>query len=139
MLYDTQGRAEENVKAIKTNVKGFFAYGRARQNTKAKAVPFLDPETGIPNPDPDFAAKILSDQYSSVFTQPRAEHSVNNFEEFFSGGLEWRQQHQGMPLFQDIKFTEQYIELATKELKSSSSPGPDGVQHLCLKQPVGSL
>ena len=38
MLYDTQGRAEENkvVKAIKTNVKAFFAYGRARQNTKAK-------------------------------------------------------------------------------------------------------
>ena len=108
MLYDTQGRAEENkvVKAMKTNVKAFFAYGRARQNTEAKVGPFLDPETGTPNPDPDFAAKLLSEQYSSVFTQPRAEFLVNNVEEFFSGGLEWRQQHQGKPLFQDIKFTE---------------------------------
>ena len=135
MIYNTQGRAEENkvVKAMKTNVKAFFAYGRARQNTKAKVGPFLDPETGTPNPDPDFAAKLLSEQYSSVFTQPRAEYSVNNVEEFFSGGLEWRQQHQGMPLFQDIKFTELDIELASKELKTSSSPGPDGVPAILLK------
>jgi hypothetical protein len=58
---------------------------------------------------------------------------VNNVEEFFSGGLDWRQQQQGMPLFQDIKFTELDIELASKELKTSSSPGPDGVPATLLK------
>ena len=29
---------------------------------------------------------------------------------FFSGGVEWRQQLQGMPILQNIKFTEHNIE-----------------------------
>ena len=133
--YDKQGWEEENkvVNEMKTNVKAFYAYGRARQKTKAKVGPFLDPVTGVPNSDPDYAAKVLSEQYSSVFTSPRPEYLVDNLEEFFSGGTEWRQQHQGRPLLKDIKFTEQDIEWACKELKSSSSPGPDGVPALLLK------
>ena len=118
---------------MKTNAKAFFAYGRAKQKTKAKVGPFLDPASGIPSPDPDFAAKLLSDQYSSVFTTPRPEYIVDDLEEFFSGGSEWRQQHQGRPLLNDIKFTEMDIEMACKELKTSSSPGPDGVPSVLLK------
>ena len=47
--YDTQGWEEEYkvVKAMQTNIKAFFAYGKARQKTKAKVGPFLDPNTGI--------------------------------------------------------------------------------------------
>ena len=133
--YDIQGWNDESrvVNAMKTNAKAFFAYGRAKQKTKAKVGPFLDPVTGIPNPDPDFAANLLSDQYKSVFTTPRPEYAVNDLEEFFSGGSEWRQQHQGRPLLNDIKFTEVDIEMACKELKSSSSPGPDGVPAVLLK------
>ena len=48
---------------------------------------------------------------------------------FFSGGVEWRQQHQGMPLLQKIN----NIEWAYRELKSSSSPFPDGVPVELLK------
>ena len=118
---------------MKTNIKAFFAYGRARQKTKAKVGPFLDPKTDIPNPDPDYAANILSEQYSSVFTTPRAEYLVDNLEEFFSGGLEWREQHQGRPLLQNAKFSKLDIEMACKELKANSSPGPDGVPALLLK------
>ena len=75
-----QGREEEDkvVNAMKTNIKAFFAYGKSRQKTKAKVGPFLDPDTGIPNPDPDYAASILSEQYSSVFTQPRPDYLVDN-------------------------------------------------------------
>jgi hypothetical protein len=133
--YDTQSWEEETkvVNAMKTNVKAFYAYGRARQKTKARVGPFLDAATGIPNPDPDYAAKILSEQYTSVFTSPRPEYLVDNLEEFFSGGAEWRQQHQGMPLLKDIQFSKQDIEWACNELKSSSSPGPDGVPSLLLK------
>ena len=68
-----------------------------------------------------------------MFTSPRPEYLVDNLEDFFSGGTEWRQQHQGRPLLNDIKFTEQDIEWACKELKSSSSPGPDGVPAVLLK------
>ena len=121
------------VNEMKTNVKAFYAYGRARQKTKAKVGPFIDPATGAPNPDPDYAAQVLSEQYSSVFTSPRPKYKVDNLEDFFSGGTEWRVEHEGRPLLQDIKFTEQDIEWACKELKSSSSPGPDGVPAVLLK------
>ena len=106
-LYDIQGWEAENkvVRTMKTNIKAFFAYGMARQK---KVGPFLDPNTGIPNPDPDYAAHILSEQYSSVFTTPRAESStkVGHFSRMFSK--------------LDINMT-------CRELKSNSSPGPDGV------------
>ena len=121
------------VNDMKTNAKAFFAYGRARQVTKAKVGPFLDPTTNAPNPDPDYTANILSEQYSSVFTSPRPECLVDNMEEFFSGGNDWRIQHEGRSLFEDIRFTEQDIEWACKELKSSSSPGPKGIPAILLK------
>ena len=58
---------------------------------------------------------------------------VDDLKDFFSGGTEWRMEHEGRPLLQDIKFSEQDIEWACKELKSSSSPGPDGVPAILLK------
>ena len=133
--YETQSREEESkvVDAMKTNVKAFYAYSRARQKTKARVGPFLDPDTGVPNPYADYAAKVLSDQYSSVFTPTRPEYKVEDLGDFFSGGTEWRQEHEGRPLLVDIKFTKHDIEWACRELISSSSPGPDGVPALLLK------
>ena len=58
---------------------------------------------------------------------------VHSKEEFFSGGAEWREKHEGRPLLQDIKFSKQDIEWACSELSSLSSPGPDGVPALLLK------
>ena len=68
--YDTKGSEDEKkvVQDMKSNPKAFFAFGRARQKTKSRVGPFLDPGSGIPNSDPDFAARLLSEQYSSVFT-----------------------------------------------------------------------
>ena len=106
---------------------------------QAKVGPFLDPDSGAPNPDPDFAAKLLSEQYSSVFTQPRPEFVVSDTSDFFSGGSDWRQQHQGRPTLSDIKFSEADIECACKELKPSSSPGPDGFPALLLKTASSEL
>ena len=133
--YDRQVWEQESkvVNEMKTNTKAFYAYGRARQVTKAKVGPFLDPITGTPNPDPDYTAKILSEQYSSVFTSPRPEYLVNHMEEFFSGGTDWRVQHEGKSLLEDIKFTKQDFVWACKELKCSSSPGPDGIPAALLK------
>ena len=33
-------------------------------NTKSKIGPFLDPDSGLPNNDPDFAAETLCNQYN---------------------------------------------------------------------------
>ena len=125
---------------MKSNVKAFFAYGRARQKTKARVGPFLDPETGVPNPDPDFAAETLSAQYSSVFSQPRPEYTVTDVKEFFSEGtLQWRQQHEGRPVLDDILFSEEDIIKACLELKPNSSPGPDGVPASLLRNACKEL
>ena len=103
---------------MKSNVKAFFAFGRERQKTKARVGPFLDPISGAPNSDPQFAARILNEQYSSVFTRPRPEYEVKDPKEFFSQGcLEWREQHQGRPVLDDIQFTREDIVKACKELK----------------------
>ena len=133
--YASQGWEEEFkvVNAMKTDVKAFYAYGRARQKTKARVGPFIDPDTGTPNPDSHYAAQVLSNQYSSVFTLTRSEYQVQDLESFFSGGEDWRLQHEGRPLMKDFDFSKQDIEWACKELKSSSSPGPDGVPAVLLK------
>ena len=118
---------------MKSNVKAFYAYGRARQKTKARVGPFLDHETHVPNPNADYTAKVLSEQYSSVFTPTRPEYMVQDLQDFFSGGEEWRQDHEGRSLLTDIKFTRQDMKWPCRELSSSSSPGPDGVPVSLLK------
>jgi hypothetical protein len=120
--YTTTGWQEEVevVSRMKTNPKAFFAYAKARQQTRAKVGPFIDSRTGLPNPDPDFTAEQLSKQYSSVFVQPRAEWAVPSPPEFFSSENNAEQ-------LTDFQFTEQDIESACKELKPDSAPGPDGI------------
>ena len=75
----------------------------------------------LDNSDQDYAAEVLSKQYSSVFTQPRPEFLVEDLSTFFSGGREWSKVHQGRPTLHDIRFTKQNIERACREWKASES------------------
>ena len=100
--YSTLNDKEEEaaLQNMKENPKSFFTFAKSRQKTKARIGPFIDPATGSPNPDPDFAASVLSDQYQSVFVQPRPEWLIDNAEEFFTNDV-----HDG-PSISDIEFTE---------------------------------
>ena len=117
------------VNGMKENVKIFFDYAKSRMKTKSKVGPFLDPESGELNLNPDYTAQCLSDQYSSVFTQPRPEWSIPDKEEFF--GV--RRDGPTGPILADIDFDESDIELACSELSNTSSPGPDGIPSSLLK------
>ena len=109
------------VSELKSNPKSFFAYARARQQTKAKVGPFVDPITKKPNSDPNFAAEELRKQYNSVFVQQRPEWTVEDPAEFFNcDDRAWGE-------LVDFKFIQEDIAEACGELKSSSSPGPDGL------------
>ena len=66
------------IQNLKKDPKQFFSFVRSRQNTKIKVGPFLDPVTGSPNPDPDFAAGTLRKQYVSVFSLPRRQWKISN-------------------------------------------------------------
>ena len=126
--YANTGWQEESevVSKMKTNTKAFFTYAKARQQTRARVGPFIDPSSGLPNPDTDFTVEQLSQQYSSVFVQPRAEWAVPSPAAFFatdgSGGK-----------VGDFDFSEQDIMNACKELKPDSAPGPDGIPAELLK------
>ena len=128
--YSSLNKKEEEaaLNSMKENPKYFFSFARSRQKTRARIGPFIDPSTGNPNPDPDFAAQVLSEQYSSVFVQPRPEWKVDNAKEFFSSSCSV-----GVPVLQDIEFSESDIEFACHELKTSSAAGADGVPSSLLK------
>ena len=67
--YSSLNKKDEDqaLQNMKQNPKSFFSFAKTRQKTRARIGPFLDPSTGQPNPSPDFAASLLSDQYKSVF------------------------------------------------------------------------
>ena len=130
MYCDLNQAAENKVIAeMKENSKVFFSYAKARQKTHAKVGPFLDPETGVLNIDPEHSVKCLSEQYSAVFTQPRPEWSIPCMEDFF------RVDNTGPtgPILTEIDFSDSDIEFACSELSLSSAPGPDGVPPALLK------
>ena len=112
---------------MKDNPKSFFSFAKTRQKTRARIGPFIDPSSGSPNPDPDFAASVLSDQYQSVFVQPRPEWLVDDAQEFFANS------DGAGPSIQDIDFSESDIETACSELSNSSAAGADGVPASLLK------
>ena len=114
---------------MKQNPKVFFSYAKARQKTAAKVGPFLDPVTGELNLDPESSAQCLSDQYSSVFSQPRPGWDIPDMKEFFKVDSS---QPTG-PILTDFEFSKSDIEYACDELSATSSPGPDGVPASLLK------
>ena len=126
--YSSASRLEEEqaVLNMKENPKSFFSFAKKRQKTKSRIGPFIDPSTGAPNSNPDFAANLLSDQYKSVFSEPRPEWLVDNVKEFFTRDA-------GGPSLPDIQFSESDIEFACQELSCSSAPGPDGLPASLLK------
>ena len=130
-LYDDYAATnlmEENqaISNIKSNPKAFFSFAKSRQKTHARIGPFLDPNTGQPNPQPEFAASVLSTQYSSVFVQPREEWKVRNPKEFYGSPVD-------DSCLSDIAFSEKDIQVACSELKASSAAGADGVPASLLK------
>ena len=131
-LYTTQNREAEDkvIKEMKKNPNIFFSYARARQKTRAKVGPLLDPMSGNLNNDPSFTSNVLSDQYSSVFTQPRQEWEIPDLEQFFSVD---RTVPTGR-ILANFDFTPDHIEHACAELNATSAPGPDGIPALLLKE-----
>ena len=122
--YEAVNRMAENeaVLRIKDNPKAFFSFAKSRQKTRARIGPFLDISTGKPNPSPDFAANELSNQYSSVFVNPREEWKVPDVKTFFTDNSDG--------FLSNIDFTEEDIMKACGELKANSAAGADGVHAL---------
>ena len=130
-MYSSITKVSEDkvIAGMKENINVFFSYAKARQKVKAKVGPFIDPTTGELNLDPDYTAKCLSEQYSSVFTSPRQEWDIPDMSAFFRID----NTSPTGPIFTDLDFTEDDIEFACSELCSTSAAGPDGIPASLLK------
>ena len=126
----TKQAEDKVIMGMRENPDIFFSYARARQKTQAKVGPFLDPGTGDLNLDPAFTTRVLSDQYSSVFSQPRPEWNIPDIEQFFSVDTTRPTGN----IFTDFDFTQDDVEFACSELSVSSAPGPDGIPACLLKE-----
>ena len=124
---------DEAVLRIRQNPRAFFSFCRSRSKIQAKVGPFIDPTTGKSNPDPNFSAECLRNQYDSVFSVPRKEWSVHNPEEFFTPKPTPKPGESEPGVLDDIVFTAKDIEQACSELRSNAAAGPDGVPAALLK------
>ena len=103
------------IKAIKTNSRFFFSYAKQFSITKTKVGPLLNKINEFTSSSYEMA-NILSEQYSSVFSEPSSPTCHPTPEEDY------------------ITFTEQDILDAIDELRNNSASGPDGLAAIFLKK-----
>ena len=103
----------EVIEKIKVNPKEFFKYANKTKKTRSKIGPLKLRETCYSGPAK--MAKILSDQYKSVFSKPKDDYSSINFVQRSIAPLD------------AIILEEQRFVAAMESIKATSAPGPDGV------------
>ena len=116
------------IKAIKTNSQFFFSYAKQFSITKTKVGPLLNKTNEFTSSSYQMA-NILSEQYSSVFSEPSSPISHPTSEE----------DDDSIPTLTDITFTEQDILDAIDELRNNSASGPDGLAAIFLKKCKNTL
>ena len=116
---------ERAVGNIKENPKYFYSYAKSFSKVKVGIGPLINTAKRLIS-DPRQMASILSDQYASVFSQPR--YNSDDPETLFPGD---DSNHQTI---QDIQFTQDELESAMKDVALNSAAGPDGFPALLLKK-----
>jgi hypothetical protein len=122
--YARSHRAQEQkaIEAIKKNPKYFFTYVKKFSKVKPSIGPLLN-KLNHYAVDNNEMAKILSEQYSSVFSTPR--HPLPDPFEYFTSP--------DPTSLNDINFAEEDIIEAIDELSNNASAGPDGFPAILLK------
>ena len=120
---------EENkaIETIKSNTKYFFSYAKKKQKIKNQIGPFTS-ENGSLITDSFEMAEKLRQQYEKSFSTPEKTMTITDPEEFFSS----EEAHDTS--LTDFDFTVQDITDAIMSLHSTSSPGPDGMPVIMLKE-----
>ena len=103
----------EAVKNIKINSTEFFKFANKTKRGKSKIGPLRSGKDYLSGPAD--MARILSEQYKSVFSSPK-----DNYEE-----LQFPMR--AISPMEDIVLTKEMFVVAMSSMKTSSAPGPDGV------------
>lgn len=124
----------EAVKKISTNTKYFYAYARRKQKSKDRIGPLIEKSTSEIISDDQQIADKLQQQFCSVFSKPSEENKIHDAKSFFFNTKPNNQRY-----LDDIQFTNNDIERAISELKSTSAPGLDGFPAVLLKNCAETL
>ena len=111
---------EKAVEAIKTNPKYFYTYTKKRSKCTSKIGPLLKDKDQLTDDNKEMA-ELLSKQYSSVFSKPKA---ASDDEEPVPPGNK----------LSDIQFTSKDMEDVIEELSSNAAAGMDGFPAILLKK-----
>ena len=119
-------KENEAIDKMKENKKYFFTYVKNKQNNKGKIGPFVNKEGKTID---DSAANILQKQYQSVWSKPRKEDIINDFEEYFNDNASSDDitENVSTPKIDNISFTRDKIRKAIMGVKIDAAPGPDGI------------
>ena len=121
---------QKAVNNIKKNSKYFLSYAKSLSKVKVGIGPLINSSKSLVS-NARMMAEILSDQYSSVFSQPR--HEKNDPKELFPDTLPHNRD------ISDVLFTEDELIEAMNDVSSNSAAGPDGFPAMFLKQCSRSL
>ena len=113
------------VNTIKENSKYFFAYAKDKAQIRTQIGPLE--KDGLIVENPLEVSQILQDQFTSVFSKPKFSQT----DPYNLGVINQS--------FCDIEIQIEDIEEAINKLSRNSSPGPDGVPSVLLKECVHSL
>ena len=114
-------KEEIAIAKIKSNTKYFYKYAKSKSKTKTEIGPFHMEGNYVE--DPKTKAEILLDQYTLVFISAPYDKLIEDI-----------MQIPGVHGLDDVHFTASDIEKSIARLKSFSSPGPDGVPSILLKE-----
>ena len=111
---DERKKIEDKViKDMKTNTQAFFKYANKNRRQQTRVGP-LKQGNKYYGGSPEMA-RILSDQYKSVFSEPLTTYANENYST------------NSYPKMKEITLDRRMFEDAMKEIKPQSAPGPDGV------------
>ena len=130
--YQQSQKDSENkaVDSIKRNSKYFFSYAKKFSSVKSGIGPFIDTAKDLVT-NPIKMAKMLSEQYNSVFSSPK--ESMPEAKEIFSDTQSTN------PWLSNIVFDEEDIIEAIDQISPTAAAGPDRFPALLLKMCKHSL
>ena len=109
---------------IKCNPKFFYTFARRYSKIKVGVGPLINSDNQTIS-SPQDMAEILSEQYSSVFSEPK-DIDINSL---FIDAADTNK-----PVLDSINFTDSQLADAMSELTTNAAPGPDGFPAILLKK-----
>ena len=111
---------------VKENPKAFWAYSRSLAKSRDKVRDLERPDGSLASEDTE-KAEILSSFFASVFTAEADNTDIPHLPRREELSLE------------DIDITPEQVKQKLKELRATSSPGPDGLHPKILKELASAL